>query len=113
MGPQHNLEFVEKMGGNWVTLAWGIVAAWWAITVLQIVMGLPQIMASVQSPGTTPPMALGNPIVSILGYAIGFGALIWMILDLIDRKGNWLWFVLVFCCCGLVTMPIYLLAGRK
>jgi hypothetical protein len=119
-GPQHSLEFVEKMGGKWVAIAWTIVAAWWGSIALSLIMDGPRIMAAMQaatSGGAPSPesMAGGNPILNILGYAVLFGAWIWMILDTIDRKGNWLWFVgmVICCCCGFIILPIYLLAGRK
>ena len=58
-----------------------------------------------------------NPLLQILGYAANFGVIIYMILDLVHRRGSMVWLIahIPCSCCGLgfVTLPIYLLTGRK
>jgi len=56
-------------------------------------------------------------VVSLLGILIRLGSLVWMILELSDRRGNWLWLLpyLLCCCCGFdwLILAIYMLAGRQ
>ncbi len=55
--------------------------------------------------------------VSTLSYAIAAATFAWVITDIIDRRGNFLWLLLLVpcTCCGLqfLALPIYMLAGRR
>ena len=50
-------------------------------------------------------------------YGSLLGILIWSIMDIIDRRGNFIWLIpnIICSCCafGWITMPIYILAGRN
>jgi hypothetical protein len=53
----------------------------------------------------------------IAGFGSLLGIVIWSIMDLIDRRGNFIWLIpnVICSCCGFgwITLPIYILAGRN
>jgi hypothetical protein len=53
----------------------------------------------------------------IAGFASLIGILIWSIMDILDRRGNFVWLIpnIICSCCGFgwITLPIYILAGRN
>lgn len=118
-GPSvHSVAFVEKMGPNWVTLGWVLAA----LSLIMLVVGFAVGFGDMQQAFSNPTAARdpfagfsgGRLFVSLADMAIRAGALAWVIIDIIDRRGNWLWLVLfVICCCCAPIQAIYMLAGRK
>lgn len=113
----HSLPFVANMGKLWVAIGWMLSA----LSLLAVVWGFvelwPQVQRLFENPDN-PPTNFGSVGLNLLSYGNILAMLIWMILDLVDRKGNFLWLlpqILCGSCCGLgfVTLPVYLLAGRK
>jgi hypothetical protein len=51
-------------------------------------------------------------VVQIFGWIEFAGVVVWGALDIADRRGNWAWMI-AFVCCGVIGLPIYMLAGRK
>jgi tetratricopeptide (TPR) repeat protein len=126
---EHSLQFVGNMGATWYTIGWIIIFIALAIDVVAIVRvaGMwDQIMQAAQDPAAAQRInqqMWGNNVIAtvlqLVSYATTLGGLVWMILELTDRRGNWLWllpYILVCCCtCGLmqpVVHAIYILAGR-
>lgn len=116
-----NIAFVGKMGGGWLAIAWVLVAMSLLALGLSISTSTPMIQAMMA--GNTAEAqrlqaaAAGNVGLSFLSYGATLGIILWTILDLINRRGNFVWLIpQVLCsCCGFgwLVMPIYILAGRK
>ncbi|MCO5295327.1 MAG: tetratricopeptide repeat protein [Fimbriimonadaceae bacterium] len=122
--PVHSVALVEKMGSNWGTVGWILI-----LISLVIFVGLTAYMVPLF-------MQAGNPqnfqeamkqaqanqpawvqLVGLFGWLNRALLLGWMIMDIMDRRANWLWLVPMVpcCCCGLewLAPTIYRLAGRK
>ncbi len=118
------LPFIHKLGAKWVAIAWLLVVSGAVSFAYLMAIMLPNIgkmMTAMQSNDQQAinqiAMAGSNPALQIFGYAHLAAAILWMILDLIHRKGNMVWLVahIPCSCCGFsfLTLPIYLLTGRK
>lgn len=117
--PAHSLAFVEKMGGAWTAIGWLLAlvnAAAWAmlVTMFSSIMQHPGDAQAIQ---TSVQQSSYSTAISVCTYTSMFGGLLWTILDLLDRKGSFLWLLLQLpCgCCGMsvLSLPIYILGGRK
>ncbi len=107
----HAVAFVEKMGSNWVTLGWVLTG----LSLLFLIIGLQQLLSN--------PSASRDPfagftgsrlIITLVDMGVRFAALGWVITDIMDRRGNWVWLIpFVLCCCCAPVQAIYMLAGRK
>lgn len=118
----HSLQFIANMGKGWDTFGWilaigtmvvgGIVWAS-AFSIMAQVFSNPEAFAG-SSPWMTPGVSVPLQILDMVGRLV---ALVWMILELADRRGNWLWILpfVICCCCNLpgVVMAIYLWKGRQ
>jgi hypothetical protein len=126
MSPVHSLRWVENMGGTWDLIGWVLTAASLLVFVVSWAVAGPAIMKVMQeafssggkgSPPVMPDLGTGMLVVRLAGYAVTAGMLGWMIVELIDRRGPWLWLLpyIVCCCCGLqgIVNGIYLLLGRS
>jgi len=111
---QHNLPFVENMGKNWEIIGWAFVIVWLLLFLVQMPQAIAQVQEAMRNPGAPPPQQQGNPIITVLGLANALGGITWMIMDILDRRGNWLWFVLyLLCCCCAPIQALYMALGRK
>lgn len=125
-GPQeavHSIAFVERMGSRWTLLGWILVATGLAlflmglgetVTMFQRAMQDPNSMNNFQYFGSS----VASMIRGLLSLVVMFATLGWMIVDIMDRRGNWVWmvpFTLCCCCTGayFIVPGIYLLAERK
>jgi len=120
--PAHSLPFVENMGSAWVAIGWFFAA----LSLLGFIIGI-VIFASAfgQFDPNKPELIQAAMekssgllwISRIAGFGSLLGIVIWSIMDLIDRRGNFVWLIPnVLCsCCGFgwITLPIYILAGRN
>lgn len=122
----HSLQFVANMGKTWDTIAWILIVVMFAIFVLGWVTNFGQIMEVLNNPEAARRMGGFNSfgtmgafqiILSIVGIIFRLVSLVWMILELTDRRGNWLWLLpyILCCCCNAEWLPlgIYLMAGRQ
>lgn len=117
------IPFVKNLGKKWLTIGWilsFVGLAFFVLTLLSTLPLIPEMMSAMSSGDQSKIQKVSgsqNPLIQILSYPIALSILIYMILDLIHRKGNMVWLVahIPCSCCGLgfVTLPIYLLAGRK
>jgi len=117
----NSLAFVEKMGGAWVAIAW----ITWAVYLLsQIYTGfavVDMVQAMLADPSKDPNVAmqawqskqgalyLVAQIFSWLGWLV---AVVWTAMDIMNRRGNWLWMI-GSVCCAVIGLPLYLALGRK
>lgn len=122
--PNEGIAFIKNMGNTWVILGWALVvlsAASMAYSAVGIATNFPELMTAANSGDQTKIQAISqkmsNPIMSILGYLVIALNLLWTIMDLVHRKGNFLWLIghIPCSCCGLsfITQPLYILLGRK
>ena len=115
----HSVAFVEKMGQTWTTIGWVLVGIWVLIFLISMITSGPQMIEAFQEAmrnpnGPRPMQQGGSMIMQILSWINTLAALIWMIVDIADRRGNWLWLVLFICCCCCAPVQsIYMAAGRK
>lgn len=114
----HSVAFVEKMGQTWTTIGWVLVGVWVVIFLISMITSGPQMIEAFQeamrNPNAPRPVQQGNILVQILSWINALAALIWMIIDIADRRGNWLWLVLFICCCCCAPIQaIYIAAGRR
>lgn len=121
--PVHSLNFVESMGAGWTRAGWGLAIVGTIIFVISLVTTISMwdtIMSSANQPGDLSSMFEGNVVtmvLSLIGWIVQIATLVWMVLELVDRRGNWMWMVpfALCCCCGLQgpVVMIYLLNGRN
>lgn len=122
--PVHSLPFVERLGGFWDGAGWTLAGANFIYWVAHIVVYLPILSAIFNNAGGPMSRQMQGqmfgpyPWLQFLGFALDLGIILWMCLDLADRRGNWLWLlptILSCCCVGLIWTipPIYILFGRQ
>ena len=122
------ITFIRNNSKAWSAAGWIISAgsllafiALWAT----VVPHLSELLDAAQANDTGKTQALsrkiGNPMVSIGVYGFVALNLIYMIMDIIHRKGNFVWLIVhIPCSCigvcvggNFITLPIYMLFGRK
>lgn len=121
-GPEHTIPLVENMGKAWVGIGWFMALFSLVATVGFILI----IMAMVGTGNFNDPTGLEAAmqketglmlLVNVSYYGSLLGTLIWSIMDIIDRRGNFVWLIpnIICSCCGFgwITLPIYILAGRN
>lgn len=122
-GGIHSLQFVANMGKTWDTIAWALIVVSFAVFVGSIALFMPFYQELFRNPENMSRMSTmglgGGPlsiVLQIVSWLATLASLVWMILELSDRRGNWLWLLpyILCCCCGFhwVVLGIYLLAGR-
>lgn len=118
----HSLRFVENMGKTWDTIGIVLGVAMLAMFIVSLFMSMgmvTEMMRNPQSFQNNPNLFTGggNIVLSILYYPIMLGSWVWLIMDIVDRKSNWLWVLPYFicCCCSLqgVVQLIYIFKGRN
>lgn len=123
----HSLQFVENMGSGWDMFGYILSVVNIVLTVVVLVAVMPVMMEAFNNPqaaraggGSMWMMAGVSPIVNIMSWVnniIRLITLVWMILELADRRGNWLWLLpfIICCCCGFpgVIIPLYIWKGRS
>ncbi len=118
------LPFITKMGGGWIGIGWtlsAVSALLFANMLMNVVPKFGEMMAAAQANDQAKSAAIQasmtSPALQVIGYLHLALAIVWVILDLIHRKGNMLWLIghIPCSCCGgsFLTLPLYLLFGRK
>ncbi|HMS54982.1 MAG TPA: tetratricopeptide repeat protein [Fimbriimonadaceae bacterium] len=123
--PVHSMQFVERLGTTWTILGWVSVACGAVGFILGLVGSVDMMSAILENEGNfdsiadmlsnqnSPTALLANLLLMITGI---FGW-VWSIMDITDRRANWVWAVpMVLCCCAQMhwlAMAIYILVGRK
>ena len=127
----HSLAFVERLGSNWVTIGWVLAGLIILLTIIQWAQQGPiliEFFQAMQDNDQAKVQRLSNEmgfggmtalslILSLAGMVLNVGGLTWNIMDIADRRGNWLWIVpyVLCCCCGFqgFGLLLYILMGRK
>ncbi|MEI7577801.1 MAG: tetratricopeptide repeat protein [Armatimonadota bacterium] len=119
------LPFITKMGSGWVLLGWIISIAALAFFIMDLGPLLEGIQAGMAAKGDPEKIkqmqaemaGKQNMVLATLGLGVRVLTVLWGLLDLIHRKGNMVWLIphLPCSCCGFgwLTLPIYILFGRK
>jgi tetratricopeptide (TPR) repeat protein len=118
------IPFVKSLGSAWVLIGWALAAlsaASFAYGLIRLAQNWGDLMSAMTSNDQAKiqqvTMAMSNPIMQILGYALIAFNMIWTIMDIIHRKGNFMWLIghIPCTCVGLsfITQPLYILLGRK
>lgn len=120
--PVHSLRFVEALGKIWDGIGWvlslGCMICWISYVVL-LAPVLTKFMSNPSVLRTMNNQTFGPaPTLNLLVYCFVFLMIIWMIIELLDRRGNWMWLlpILFSCCCLRITwaiVPMYILFGRQ
>ena len=128
-GGIHSLQFIANMGSTWFVIGWIIVGLALTIdlvVVFRLVTVWDQVMRSAGDPAAAQRISQemwGNDalalVLQLASYGATLGGLVWMILELVDRRGPWLWLLpyIVGCCCtcGLlqpVVQAIYMVVNK-
>lgn len=114
----HGIPLVADLGANWLRIGWGLVGAG-AIGFALLKVYQPIVPIEAEE-GQIPIMVKGG-FLSLLTLVLtvfgGINAVVWLIMDLADRRGRISWLVpmLVFAICGLYALPLagYLLLRRN
>lgn len=122
----HSLSFVENLGSSWTTLGYILGAIATAIALFSwgkaLIVDFPMMMDNMeafvqQSQGGIFGGSPGQMALSMISMLFQLVSLIWIILELTDRRGPWLWMLpFVICCCCSLQGPIllvYLWKGRS
>ncbi|MEQ1932494.1 MAG: tetratricopeptide repeat protein [Fimbriimonadaceae bacterium] len=117
-GQVHSIAFVERMGANWDKI--GLIIC--GVSMLLLLLGLGNLMSQWDAimtsfRGGTPYQQPSTPlsvIQNILGWVTSLSALFWVISDIADRRGSWLWLVgFILCCCCAPFQFVYYYFTRK
>lgn len=114
-----SIPFVENMGSTWTTIGWLIIGIGLMLTIASTATMFPQIQKMMSDPAAAQQASAfsGTSVWSILSYIPLLGSLVWMCMDIANRRGNWVWLVpfVLCCCCGFpyIPMGIYMLTGRN
>jgi tetratricopeptide (TPR) repeat protein len=118
-GVVHSIGYVEKMGDGWNKLGLGLVIGAIVMFVGSFAARGMMPQPNIQ-PGDNPFAAIAQIytgpmlIMAFVQLIFYFVSIWWIVSDIADRRGNWLWLVgyLICCCCAPIHV-IYFFAGRK
>lgn len=126
MHPVHSLPWVEKLGSTWTMIGVMIVVIFACLSVYGLFASWPilnEMIANLNNPEKIKEISekfqsgTGGGVLTYLSYGSFVFTWVWMIIDILDRKANWLWLIpmAICCCCGFpwASMGIYMAAGRK
>ncbi len=116
------IAFVKSLGSKWVMIGWllaAVSAGLLALTIFGVASHWGEFMSASKDQAKMQEVmqSMQNPMMQILSYAVLGLNLVWTIMDIIHRKGNFLWLIahIPCSCCGLsfITQSLYILLGRK
>ncbi len=124
-GTVHSMPFVENLGKRWDTIGWTLGGVGTALGIVSFIRSFSQIEQIFRDPegfmkagqgmafmGT----GIGDILLQLMVWLMILITFIWFIMEMSDRRGNWLWMLpLVLCCCCGFQAPvvlIYLWKGR-
>lgn len=124
--PSNSISFIANMGKKWDQVGVAVALFSFVVSIVSFVRSFGQISEMFSNPAAmqaaqnaTNPFAMTSPADSALSMISLFLTLfcfVWMILDITNRRGNWLWLLpfILCCCCGLhgPIMLIYIWKGR-
>lgn len=123
--PTHSMQFVERLGNTWTIFGWVISAVGLIGFVLGLIGSADTLTGILNNEGNFESLSdviagensAGGLIGNLLLMLTGLFGWAWAVVDIIDRRANWVWVVpFVVCCClqmHWLSIAIYMLAGRK
>ena len=123
--PAHEgITFIRNLGPSWVMIGWFLAicsAASFAYSAYGLATHWSELMAAMSSKDQAQMQAvtkaMQNPMTQIIAWGVLGANMVWTIMDLIHRKGNFAWLIAhVPCTClglSFITQPLYILLGRK
>jgi tetratricopeptide (TPR) repeat protein len=123
--PAHSIEFVGRLGPKWTYSGWAITILGLVLFVISLIVGWPELSrmfeAAMRDPQGSQNVGTGfspaSLVINLVSILAQIAAMAWLIMDIADRRGNWLWMIpfVICCCCSLhwMVLPIYLVAGRR
>ena len=127
--PHEGIAFIRANPSLWTAFGWIISALslvfciyFWA-SIIPHVSELVDAANSKNPTGSSREIAskISNPLLSFGPYVMVLANLIWMIMDIIHRRGNFVWLIIhIPASClmaviggNFITLPIYMIYGRK
>jgi tetratricopeptide (TPR) repeat protein len=126
--PNEGIAFIRENPGRWTAIGWAICALtfcffvfFWATIFPHFNEFMEAAKSGNQDASRNVAMKISNPVLSFGPYIIILLNIVWMIMDIIHRKGSFLWLIahIPCSCCGtilggnFITLPLYMLFGRK
>ena len=120
----HSIAFIENMGKSWTTVGYaigGVSTVFWFLELFQMINQWQQSGGDLQKWLELQQQfgggGQGALLLQLISLFMGLISLIWVIMDISDRRGNWLWllpFVICCCCTGAYgpLLLIYVWKGR-
>lgn len=117
----NSVAFVEKMGSSWVVVGWAI---WGVYLLAQIYVGFAafDMISTILADPSKDPDAVIQAwqakqgvlylIANIMSWVTWLLAVLWMVMDITNRRGNWFWMIGIVCC-TFIGLPLYIALGRK
>jgi tetratricopeptide (TPR) repeat protein len=114
------LPFIRGLGKTWEAAAILLVASGFILFIAMVIHA-----TRVEMPNTGDLLEMVKIMqrdpqyktLSVMALGLNVLSLLWMILDIADKRASWIWLLpaILCCCCNTQwgLLPIYLLAGRK
>jgi len=120
----HSLTFVENLGKAWDSAGWGLAVFSTIVGIVSLVrfsVLMAQynwdIFALNKAQQNVLGMSGGDILLNLIFMFLLLMSFVWLMMELTDRRGNWLWllpFIICCCCYGYgPVMMIYLWKGRE
>lgn len=115
------IAFVENMGSTWTAIGWILAAITILMTFYSIYIVWDMFSVVFANPQADPNKAMESwqakqgamfMVMQIVSTLSWLAIIVWGVLDIANRRGNWLWLI-AFICCQTIGLPVYLVAGRK
>ena len=122
--PHEGIAFIERMGKGWDVIGWTLSLISFA-TVVYVTAGFLHSMPTLTNAAQGQDMkAMTNAVnafmpvwLQVVDVFMRLGLIVWMVMDILHRRANFLWLLLhIPCSCinfGFISQPIYMFFGRK
>jgi len=119
--PVGALPFIDRLGTTWIVIGWVLSTLSLVILATSVLMMLPMITQIMANPANqaaisadwTAKAGVGYTLVNIGSWVAWLLMVVWGVLDIVHRRGNWLWLLGFVCCFHFIIGPLYILLGRK
>lgn len=115
----HSLAFIEGLGKGWTVVGWVVVGLAMFVGIMRVVHNPLEVPSNVNDPNgriglKTDPLSM----IVVFSYVISvLLSLVFLSLDMIDRRSRFIWILPMFACfiCGFHAVPLglYMLTSRR